>query len=172
MRLCLFLLFFLAAPVLAEPLQLSLSGGIGHSHSILGPRLELAGDHFGGFTAASIAFLHGDLGIAAGARWTSGVRRGLVLSLQADVLEFGHQAHYLFEDRQTLVVISATVGYRFRYQRFWAEAAIGPAFYIDSHYHEGAIDENQTVFQRQTGFGAFGGQNNPRLPDIELAIGF
>jgi hypothetical protein len=166
MRLFLILLCA-AAPCVAEPLQTSLSLGLGHSHSLLGPRFELAGDHFGGFVAASVSNLAGGPGFAAGVRWTSGIREGLVLSLHADAFHFKGS---VVDGPSTLVVFAATAGYRFRYKRLWIEAAVGPALFIDSHYKE-TPDERSLVFERQVGFGALGGQDNPRIPDIELAVG-
>ena len=159
-----------ATPALADPLHYSLSAGAGHSHSLLGLRLEIAGEHWGGFAAAGASNLYGDPGVAAGARWTSGDRRGLVLSLHADLLQARSAA--LSETRKTLVVAALTLGYRFRYERFWMEAAAGPAIYFDSHYGTTDSDSERPILQRQTGFGALGGQDNPRWPDVELAFGF
>jgi hypothetical protein len=164
-----FLLVLCAAgAILAEPLHVSLSAGVGNSHSLAGPRVELAGDHLGGFAAASISNLIGDPGFAAGIRWTSGDRSGLVLSLHGDIIKIHTSAL-----PETLVVFAATVGYRFRYQRVWLEAAVGPAFFIDSYYLDfGDSNPGRRVFHRKTGFGAVGGEDNPHLPDVELAIGF
>jgi hypothetical protein len=170
MRLLL-LLLCAAAPVAADPtadpLHFSLSVGAGHSHSLLGPRLELSGEHFGGFVAASVSNLIGDPGFAAGIRWTSGDRRGLVLSLHGDIIKDNTGA-----SPQTLTVFAATVGYRFRYERFWLEAAVGPAFYIDSYYTDSEDPGVGRVFHREIGFGAAGGEDSPDIPDLELAIGF
>jgi hypothetical protein len=150
-------------PAAADPLHFSLSVGAGHSHSLLGPRLELSGEHFGGFVAASVTNLIGDPGFAAGIRWTSGDRRGLVLSLHGDIIKVNTGA-----SPQTLTVFAATIGYRFRYERFWLEAAVGPALYIDSHYTDSEDPGVGRVFHREIGFGAA----DPHLPDLELAIGF
>lgn len=165
------LLLCLAPPAFADPTHLSLSLGVGHSHSIAGARLELADAHWGVFAAASIGNLYGTRGFAAGTRWTSGDRQGLVLSLHVDLLQTS-PIEVLPGNKQTLVVAAATIGYRLRYQRLWAEAAVGPAIYFDSHYVQTDSDSGQYVFQRQIGFGALGGQDNPRWPDLELAIGF
>jgi hypothetical protein len=169
MRAALLALAFASSAALADPLHYSLSGGVGHSYSMAGPRLEVAGEQWGGFVSPSVANIVNpgqDFGLAAGIRWTSGDRQGLVLSLHGDLLRFRSGA-----SPQTLAVFALTAGYRFRYQRFWFEVAAGPALYIDSHYVDSEFPRG-VFLQRQIGFGALGGQDNPHWPDAELAIGF
>jgi hypothetical protein len=156
-----------AAAASAEPVTYSLSVGAGNSHALAGVRLEAAGEHWGAFAAASFTNFFGDPGLAAGVRWTASDRQGLVLSLHADLNQDRSMANH-----RTLTVFAATIGYRVRRGRFWFEAAVGPAFFIDSHYAEGIITEQFVHLERQVGFGALGGQDNPPIPDLELAIGF
>ena len=156
----------------AEGLRGNVSAGLGAGYSLLGVKLELGAGHWSGFAALSPLALYSSSSIAGalGARWSAQADgSGLGVALQGWLWKV---ADY---DRDTQVVIAATIHWRWRFGHFTIDAGAGPAVRLDRYrpgpdaeYKRGLVSANCIGIGVFVDMGQCGG-----IPfDVELGLGF
>ncbi|HZX93856.1 MAG TPA: hypothetical protein VFE90_05030 [Myxococcales bacterium] len=176
----------LAAPVRAEAPAESegfhggLSAGLGLAYNLLGIRGEMGSNHLGVF--AGIGFLGRTQGstltaseptsFSAGARWYSGVRQGVFVSLNLNWTWWSE--YYSVDDRFSpnprifpgrLFTATATAGYRWRFRAFFLEAGLGGGLYRQQEpLSDLSANPNPAGPQPAPTTGA--------IPDVTLGLGF
>lgn len=127
----------LLALILAADVHLALSAGAGVAHDWLGAHFEVRVDHFAAFAgtgASSISGAFNEAGLGTyggvfGARWFSGDGDRLFLSAQYDFTTSQDCASICGEGPPGpwthFSVATATVGWRFKWDGFFADAGAG-----------------------------------------------
>ena len=156
----------------AEALRGSVSAGLGAGYSLLGVKLELGAGLWSGFAAISPLAVYSNSSImgALGARWSAQPDgSGLGFALQGWLWKLTDY------DRDTQVVIAATIHWRWRFGHFLIDAGAGPAVRLDRYrpgpdpeYKRGLVSANCIGIGLFVDRGRCGG-----IPfDVELGFGF
>jgi hypothetical protein len=163
-----------------EGIHGGLSVGAGLAYDAAGLRGEIGSDHYGVFVGigllgrfeASTLTAKGPYSFSAGARWYSGIRRGLFVSL--NLTHTWWSDYFSFDEQSTrnprtvpgwLSTATVTVGYRWRFGPGFFEAALGG----------GAYGHQDTLTDSSAAPGPLLPQPAPTygvLPDVSVGLGF
>lgn len=123
----------LSAAARAEGFKGSIGVGVGNAYDLVGARLELGWGRFSGLVGAPAAIRSDwDHSLSVGGRWSFlRPESGPALALVASWSWYGPQGD--FDARETVVIISATLSWRFRLGPIFLELGAGPAISHDSY---------------------------------------
>lgn len=156
-----------------RPWRIALVVGAGHAYDLLGTHLEVRHSRWAAFAGTGLMMRLGLSGVF-GFKGFSGQGEGFVGSLHLSYTSVdGYDSRV--GGLRALASLSATVGWRFRWEHSFLELGIGPSF---GYERMGGVDDSQggrVVDTHRFGFGALGPESTGAqrfFPDLALALGY